>query len=44
MRSATRPATAPQPSFDTRIVEGYVEVRLRRDDGEEPAGNGRTDR
>ncbi|MGW5974385.1 Rieske 2Fe-2S domain-containing protein [Streptomyces sp. NPDC055186] len=24
------PATAPQPAFDTRIVEGHVEVRLRR--------------
>lgn len=24
------PATAPQPAFDTRIVDGYVEVRLRR--------------
>ncbi|WP_338895324.1 Rieske 2Fe-2S domain-containing protein [Streptomyces sp. TG1A-60] len=23
------PATAPQPSFDTRIVDGHVEVRLR---------------
>ncbi|MER5716233.1 Rieske 2Fe-2S domain-containing protein [Streptomyces sp. NPDC002132] len=25
------PATAPQPAFDTRITDGYVEVRLRRD-------------
>ncbi|MET8945842.1 Rieske (2Fe-2S) protein [Streptomyces sp. NPDC004542] len=24
------PATAPQPAFDTRIVDGHVEVRLRR--------------
>ncbi|MGY3205671.1 Rieske 2Fe-2S domain-containing protein [Streptomyces sp. TE5632] len=24
------PATAPQPAFDTRVVDGYVEVRLRR--------------
>ncbi|MFC8195236.1 Rieske 2Fe-2S domain-containing protein [Streptomyces sp. NPDC060006] len=23
------PATAPQPAFDTRVVEGHVEVRLR---------------
>ncbi|MFD6322553.1 Rieske 2Fe-2S domain-containing protein [Streptomyces sp. NPDC058442] len=28
------PATAPQPAFDTRIVEGDVEVRLRRADRE----------
>ncbi|CAL9576174.1 3-phenylpropionate_cinnamic acid dioxygenase ferredoxin subunit [Streptomyces sp. enrichment culture] len=40
------PATAPQPAFDTRVVDGHVEVRLRRpdgqadpeDDGEEAAG------
>lgn len=25
------PATAPQPAFDTRIVDGHVEVRLRDD-------------
>jgi nitrite reductase/ring-hydroxylating ferredoxin subunit len=25
------PATAPQPAFDTRIIDGHVEVRLRRD-------------
>jgi nitrite reductase/ring-hydroxylating ferredoxin subunit len=25
------PATAPQPAFDTRILDGQVEVRLRRD-------------
>ncbi|MGW3356364.1 Rieske 2Fe-2S domain-containing protein [Streptomyces bungoensis] len=24
------PATAPQPAFDTRIVDGHVEVRLRQ--------------
>ncbi|MFF8972818.1 Rieske 2Fe-2S domain-containing protein [Streptomyces sp. NPDC014995] len=24
------PATAPQPAFDTRILDGHVEVRLRR--------------
>ncbi|MER6036619.1 Rieske (2Fe-2S) protein [Streptomyces sp. NPDC001835] len=24
------PATAPQPAFDTRVVDGYVEVSLRR--------------
>ncbi|NYV73979.1 Rieske (2Fe-2S) protein [Streptomyces sp. UH6] len=27
------PATAPQPAFDTRIVGGHVEVRLRQQDG-----------
>ncbi|MGW0083934.1 Rieske 2Fe-2S domain-containing protein [Streptomyces sp. NPDC003393] len=26
------PATAPQPSFDTRITDGHVEIRLRRQD------------
>ncbi len=26
------PATAPQPAFDTRIVDGHVEVRLRDQD------------
>ncbi|MEV6175899.1 Rieske 2Fe-2S domain-containing protein [Streptomyces sp. NPDC052016] len=25
------PATAPQPAFDTRVLDGHVEVRLRRD-------------
>lgn len=25
------PATAPQPAFDTRILDGHIEVRLRRD-------------
>ncbi|GAA0910020.1 hypothetical protein GCM10009549_19270 [Streptomyces thermoalcalitolerans] len=29
------PATAPQPAFDTRIVDGHVEVRLRDQDPEE---------
>ncbi|EFE65547.1 Rieske protein [Streptomyces viridosporus ATCC 14672] len=28
------PATAPQPAFDTRIVDGHVEIRLRQQDGE----------
>ncbi|CAL9330521.1 3-phenylpropionate_cinnamic acid dioxygenase ferredoxin subunit [Streptomyces sp. enrichment culture] len=32
------PATAPQPAFDTRIVDGHVEVRLRREPV--PGGNG----
>ncbi|GAA3501789.1 hypothetical protein GCM10019016_088960 [Streptomyces prasinosporus] len=27
------PATAPQPAFDTRVVDGHVEVSLRRQDG-----------
>jgi nitrite reductase/ring-hydroxylating ferredoxin subunit len=27
------PATAPQPAFDTRVVDGTVEVRLRQGDG-----------
>lgn len=26
------PATAPQPAFDTRITDGHVEIRLRRQD------------
>ncbi|MER7192262.1 Rieske 2Fe-2S domain-containing protein [Streptomyces flaveolus] len=26
------PATAPQPAFDTRVVDGYVEISLRRPD------------
>ncbi|MET9760723.1 Rieske (2Fe-2S) protein [Streptomyces sp. NPDC006372] len=41
------PATAPQPSFETRITDGHVEVRLRHQDGgrraerdREPAGQG----
>ncbi|MEU9271880.1 Rieske 2Fe-2S domain-containing protein [Streptomyces sp. NPDC048251] len=40
------PATAPQPAFDTRIVDGHVEVRLRRsglDTGGESSGT-ETDR
>jgi nitrite reductase/ring-hydroxylating ferredoxin subunit/uncharacterized membrane protein len=32
------PATAPQPAFDTRILDGHVEVRLRREPA--PTGNG----
>jgi nitrite reductase/ring-hydroxylating ferredoxin subunit/uncharacterized membrane protein len=43
------PATAPQPSFETRITGGHVEVRLRHqnggqasEDGREPAGRGGT--
>jgi nitrite reductase/ring-hydroxylating ferredoxin subunit/uncharacterized membrane protein len=35
------PATAPQPSFETRITDGHVEVRLRHQDGGEHSGNGR---
>jgi nitrite reductase/ring-hydroxylating ferredoxin subunit len=34
------PATAPQPAFDTRMVDGHLEVRLRRhagEDGGDPA-------
>ncbi|MFI9152290.1 Rieske 2Fe-2S domain-containing protein [Streptomyces sp. NPDC053367] len=31
------PATAPQPAFDTRIVDGHVEVRLR--DGDDTQDN-----
>ncbi|MFD5268962.1 Rieske 2Fe-2S domain-containing protein [Streptomyces sp. NPDC058335] len=34
------PATAPQPAFDTRIVDGRVEVRLRRQDRDDHPGNG----
>ncbi|MEU4657484.1 Rieske 2Fe-2S domain-containing protein [Streptomyces sp. NPDC023723] len=30
------PATAPQPAFDTRVVDGQVEVRLRGEDGPAP--------
>jgi hypothetical protein len=29
------PATAPQPAFDTRMVDGHLEVRLRRHDQED---------
>ncbi|MGW0609157.1 Rieske 2Fe-2S domain-containing protein [Streptomyces sp. NPDC002788] len=42
------PATSPQPSFETRITDGRVEVRLRHQDGgqradqhPEPAGQGK---
>ncbi|MFD5714940.1 Rieske 2Fe-2S domain-containing protein [Streptomyces pharetrae] len=28
------PATAPQPAFDSRIVDGHIEVRLRQGDRE----------
>ncbi|MEV5434066.1 Rieske (2Fe-2S) protein [Streptomyces sp. NPDC052701] len=35
------PATAPQPAFDTRIVDGHVEVRLRREDAGRPDADGR---
>ncbi|MFJ3616713.1 Rieske 2Fe-2S domain-containing protein [Streptomyces iakyrus] len=38
------PATAPQPSFETRITGGHVEVRLRHQNGGEPAGQGKTTR
>ncbi|MFD6310398.1 Rieske 2Fe-2S domain-containing protein [Streptomyces nigra] len=31
------PATAPQPSFETRIIGGHVEVRLRHQNGGRPA-------
>ncbi|MFE7654082.1 Rieske 2Fe-2S domain-containing protein [Streptomyces bottropensis] len=34
------PATAPQPPFDTRVVAGHVEVRLREGGPEEPSSNG----
>ncbi|WP_328476523.1 Rieske (2Fe-2S) protein [Streptomyces sp. NBC_00377] len=38
------PATAPQPAFETRIVDGRVEVRLPgRDEAEQESGDG-TDR
>ncbi|MEU2427722.1 Rieske (2Fe-2S) protein [Streptomyces sp. NPDC007851] len=31
------PATAPQPAFDTRIIDGHVEIRLRQGpDGQAP--------
>ncbi|MBC3990522.1 Rieske (2Fe-2S) protein [Streptomyces sp. AC563] len=35
------PATAPQPAFDTRVVDGHVEVRLRRQDRAERASDDR---
>ncbi|MFI8193349.1 Rieske (2Fe-2S) protein, partial [Streptomyces sp. NPDC085946] len=34
------PATAPQPAFDTRVVDGHVEIRLRLRDRD---GHGRAD-
>ncbi|MET9803041.1 Rieske 2Fe-2S domain-containing protein [Streptomyces sp. NPDC006368] len=34
------PATAPQPAFDTRITDGRVDVRLRRDAGAGKEGTG----
>ncbi|WP_320781993.1 Rieske 2Fe-2S domain-containing protein [Streptomyces sp. CRN 30] len=34
------PATAPQPAFDTRIVDGHVEVRLRGQDRVRPEDDG----
>ncbi|MFD9389462.1 Rieske 2Fe-2S domain-containing protein [Streptomyces sp. NPDC060000] len=38
------PATAPQPAFDTRIVDGHVEVRLRRQDQDAHANGDEKDR
>jgi len=38
------PATAPQPAFDTRVVDGHVEVRLRRQDRGEDDTRADTDR
>ncbi|MEV0694286.1 (2Fe-2S)-binding protein, partial [Streptomyces sp. NPDC050388] len=35
------PATAPQPAFDTRVLDGQVEVRLRRADRGERVSNDR---
>jgi nitrite reductase/ring-hydroxylating ferredoxin subunit/uncharacterized membrane protein len=44
------PATAPQPAFDTRVVDGHVEIALRQQDdapgptaGEARAGTGTKD-
>ncbi|GAA2561056.1 MULTISPECIES: Rieske (2Fe-2S) protein [Streptomyces] len=37
------PATAPQPAFDTRVVDGRVEIRLRREDGTERPDGHETD-
>ncbi|WP_077800898.1 Rieske 2Fe-2S domain-containing protein [Streptomyces sp. JHA26] len=39
------PATAPQPAFDTRVVDGHVEIRLRQQDrdGQAP-GEGEAER
>lgn len=36
------PATAPQPAFDTRTVDGQVEVRLRTPGGTDHAGGDTT--
>ncbi|MFD7304628.1 Rieske 2Fe-2S domain-containing protein [Streptomyces pharetrae] len=38
------PATAPQPAFDSRIVDGHIEVRLRRGDREAFAARDRDPR
>ncbi|CAL9352149.1 Rieske (2Fe-2S) protein [Streptomyces sp. Tu 3180] len=39
------PATAPQPAFDTRVVDAHVELRLRRHDRDGRAADDReTDR
>ncbi|EFE66603.1 predicted protein [Streptomyces viridosporus ATCC 14672] len=35
------PATAPQPAFDARILDGHVEIRLRRADRDERVPNDR---
>ncbi|MEV5340710.1 Rieske (2Fe-2S) protein [Streptomyces sp. NPDC052676] len=35
------PATSPQPAFETRIVDGHVEVRLPVPDGETSSRQGR---
>ena len=37
------PATAPQPAFDTRVVDGHVEVSLRREDGTQRQAGRETD-
>jgi nitrite reductase/ring-hydroxylating ferredoxin subunit len=37
------PAIAPQPAFDTRVADGQVEVRLRRQEGKDTT-DGETDR
>ncbi|WP_419796041.1 Rieske 2Fe-2S domain-containing protein [Streptomyces mexicanus] len=34
------PATAPQPSFETRIADGHVEIRLRQRDGDRQTHDG----
>jgi len=38
------PATAPQPAFDSRIVDGDIEVRLRQEDREALAARDRSAR